>query len=85
MGVAAQVLDISAKGFMWRGMLSTAGVRLLEVFDIIYDYDYIMAPQRGRPYGANLGSMGRNTGTWYKGLRPKMAGPGYGVGFVQHA
>ena len=29
-----------------------------------YDYDYIMAPQRGRPYGANLGSMGRNTGTW---------------------
>ena len=23
-----------------------------------YDYDYIMAPQRGRPYGANLGSMG---------------------------
>ena len=26
-----------------------------------YDYDYIMAPQRGRPYGANLGSMGRNT------------------------
>jgi len=21
-----------------------------------------MAPQRGRPYGANLGSMGRNTG-----------------------
>ena len=21
-------------------------------------------PQRGRPYGANLGSMGRNTGTW---------------------
>ena len=28
------------------------------------DYDYIMAPQRGRPYGANLGSMGRNTGTW---------------------
>ena len=31
---------------------------------IDYDYDYIMAPQRGRPYGANLGSMGRNTGTW---------------------
>ena len=31
----------------------------------INDYDYIMAPQRGRPYGgANLGSMGRNTGTW---------------------
>ena len=29
-----------------------------------YDDDYIMAPQRGRPYGANLGSMGRNTGTW---------------------
>ena len=29
-----------------------------------YNYDYIMAPQRGRPYGANLGSMGRNTGTW---------------------
>ena len=29
-----------------------------------YDYDYIMAPQRGRPYGANLGSMGRYTGTW---------------------
>ena len=29
-----------------------------------YDYDYNMAPQRGRPYGANLGSMGRNTGTW---------------------
>ena len=21
-----------------------------------YDYDYIMAPQRGRPYGANQGS-----------------------------
>ena len=32
--------------------------------DCDYDYDYIMAPQRGRPYGANLGSMGRNTGTW---------------------
>ena len=31
---------------------------------LMYDYDYIMAPQRGRPYGANLGSMGRNTGTW---------------------
>ena len=31
---------------------------------IHYDYDYSMAPQRGRPYGANLGSMGRNTGTW---------------------
>ena len=31
---------------------------------VTYDYDYIMAPQRGRPYGANLGSMGRNTGTW---------------------
>ena len=29
-----------------------------EMYD--YDYDYIMAPQRGRPYGANLGSMGRN-------------------------
>jgi len=28
-----------------------------------YDYNYIMAPQRVRPYGANLGSMGRNTGT----------------------
>ena len=28
------------------------------------DYHYMMAPQRGRPYGANLGSMGRNTGTW---------------------
>ena len=27
---------------------------------LIYDYDYIMAPQRGRPYGANLiGSMGK--------------------------
>ena len=29
-----------------------------------YDYDYNMAPQRGRPYRANLGSMGRNTRTW---------------------
>ena len=29
-----------------------------------YDYDYIVAPQRGRPYVADLGSMGRNTGTW---------------------
>ena len=27
-------------------------------------YDYIMAPQRRRPYGANLGSMGRNNLTW---------------------
>ena len=27
-------------------------------------YDYIIAPRRGLPYGANLGSMGRNTGTW---------------------
>ena len=37
-------------------------------YDYDYDYDYnihvSMAPQRGRPYGANLGSMGRNTGTW---------------------
>ena len=31
--------------------------------DYDYDYDYNMAPQRGRPYGANLGSMGRNTTT----------------------
>ena len=36
----------------------------MDLPDIDYDYDYIMAPQRGRPYGANLGSMGRNTGTW---------------------
>ena len=31
-------------------MSACAGIRLL--YD--YDYDYIMAPQRGRPYGANL-------------------------------
>ena len=28
-----------------------------------YNYIYIMAPQRGRLNRANLGSMGRNTGT----------------------
>ena len=27
-------------------------------------HTHIMAPQRGRSYGANLGSMGRNTATW---------------------
>jgi len=32
---------------------------------VLYDYDYIMA---------NLGSMGRNTGTWYCGELPGLYG-----------
>ena len=51
-------------------VVSTFGVTCTSAVDITinrhcsYDYyDYIMAPQRGRPYGANLGSMGRDNGT----------------------
>ena len=43
-------------------LLSCPGER--NWYDYDYDYDYNMAPPRGRPCGANLGSMGRNTGTW---------------------
>ena len=72
--VQVRILDVLKPGtawahvtmYSWRFLVLVSGrgspACSVELYD--YDYDYIMAPQRGRPYGANLGSMGRNTGTW---------------------
>ena len=56
------IRQVISKSVAFDQPLFMAFVDLRKAYD--YDYDYIMAPQRGRPYGANLGSMGRNTGTW---------------------
>ena len=61
-----QILDGKSDEEKLHSMLNEEfwGVDVDEESGLVYDYDYIMAPQRGRPYGANLGSMGRNTGMY---------------------
>ena len=45
-----------------RGGTAGGGARSISQLIVPPAHDYIMAPQRGRPYGANLGSMGREGG-----------------------